>query len=260
MEDRIEMMGQKIDQILTLLQELSKENARLSQQNESLTRDLQEKQKKMEEYERRINSLEQREQENRELKSKINGLEQQTRKNNIIISGVPLHKDEKVGQLVELCGRAVGVNLGPSEVDTCHRLPHKPESKRPPNIVVRLVRRDTKSNLLSKWRRKQPKLSDISGSTRDSKTSIYIAEHLSPVNATLYHKARILRKERNVQYLWTKNCKIFARIKDGDPTIKITTEEDLEKLRNDSELRLEKTKYKEKAAYFDSSNGNSKNS
>ena len=83
------------------------------------------------------------------LEQKVNGLEQQTRKNNVIITGVPLYKNEQVERIVEDCGRVIGVDLGQTEVDACHRLPAR-NPHQPPSIVVRLVRRTTKFALLKK--------------------------------------------------------------------------------------------------------------
>ena len=51
---------------------------------------------------------------------------------------------------------------------------------------------------------------------------MYIDEHSSPRNAELHYKARCIPKKREGKYLWTRDCTIFARIKEGESVIRIT--------------------------------------
>ena len=99
------------------------------------------------------------------------------------------------------------------------------------NIVVKLVRRFAKYALIRAGKNKQLQLSSIGMS---SSQRIYVSEHLTPRNADLYYKARCIRRQRQIKYLWTRSGKIYAKVKDGDATICIHSEEGLRTLENGS--------------------------
>ena len=177
-------------------------------------------------------TCEQQEEKIRQLEKshqgRINSLEQQTRKNNIIITGVPLLKDERIEAVIKDCIRAIGINLTEDDTDACHRLPPK-KSDQPPAIIVKLVRRGLKHQIIRKWEKKKPILSQIGVTSRNR---MYVSEHLSPRNADLFYKARCIQKEREIKYLRTTDGKILARTQDGEHVIKIRSEEDLRTLEN----------------------------
>jgi len=214
LESKVDKLNARLDQVLQTLHDLQKENVSLVKENQDLKA--------------RCTSLEKRTQHVQKLEDRLDNLEQYTRRNNIVISGIPLLKDEDTNELVKSCSQAVGVNLA-EEIDTCHRLPTK--NGKCPNIVVRLLRRTTKGNIIQKWKEKRPTLKDIGLKGMKGSNPIYISEHLTPRNASIYYSLRQLKKQQAIQYICTKDCKIFTRIKDGQPTRKIKSQEDLEKLK-----------------------------
>ena len=143
----------------------------------------------------------------------------------------------KLKLIVEKIGRVIGVDRERSDVDTYHRLPTRSQQQ-PPNIVVKLVRRTTKFEILRKFKSKKPKLGDIDPQHPFRSGRIYVSEYLLPANAQLYRNVRNLRKERDIRYLWVEDCKILARIADGDPIIRILSNEDIENLKTQSQPRL----------------------
>ena len=246
-DEKLSQLNEKISEKINRLEEMESRIGKLEEIENRIS--------KLEDMESRIAKLEQANEsiENlhttydgkvrilNELESRANGIEQYTRKNNVIIAGIPLLKNENTGEIVKSCAKAVGVIITEKDIDACHRLSPR-DANQSPNIVVRLTRRNLKQDLIRKWKQKQPKLCDI-GRRSDSRT--YIEEHLSPRNAELYYKARCIRKEREVKYLWTSDCNIFARIKDGESVIRITSENDLKELEERSCVRRHESTRKE---------------
>jgi len=171
------------------------------------------------------------------LKGRVNDLEQYTRINNVIIKGVPLQRKENVEERVIACARAVGVVLSENDIDECHCLPAR-RANAAPNIVVKLVRRKKKHEMLSAWKKKRPASVSINGQSTDR---IYVEEHLSPRNAELYYQMRQIQKERDIRYVWVRDGKIFVRIKDGGPKLRVTSQECIHEIESNSSTRQPRT-------------------
>jgi hypothetical protein len=66
---------------------------------------------------------------------------------------------------------------------------------------------------------------------------VYLNDHLTPKNAELARKARLLRKDEVIEGTWTKNCNIFVKTKGLTPedqkVFMIKEEADLIKLTQD---------------------------
>ena len=239
MEKKVDRLEKQLDNVTRLLEEMRQENTQLINENKELSRKRAEHEGRIQEfrsevdktrpeceekcqkYSQLLHSYEERLSDHEE---RMNDIEQYTRKNNVIISGVPSCKNENVPSMIADCARSMGVQLSEHDIDTCHRLPAKKNSKNPPNIIVRLVHRHKKNLLIRASKDKKPKLRNI-GIQSDER--IYLADHFTPRNAKLYYQARYLKRNRQIQYLWTTEGKIKARIKDGDPIIYINSERDL---------------------------------
>ena len=81
-------------------------------------------------------------------------------------------------KIVEAFGRVIGVDLGPTEVITCHRLPAgNQDNEEPPwrtNIVLKLAKRSTRKAIFMNWIAKEPLLSDLDGFSHSLKTKISV--------------------------------------------------------------------------------------
>ena len=103
----------KLDQVLRTLKKLREENSYLLLRNQELS-------KWCDELEAQVKGSSEWESELLNRETRLDDLEQYTGKNNVIISGIPLLKDEDIlVGLVKDWGRVVGVNLS-GEIDTYH--------------------------------------------------------------------------------------------------------------------------------------------
>ena len=159
----------------------------------------------------------------KQLESRIEDLEQHSRINDIIITGLKTNhksysrvvksKDENDNQdapdyeresleqqVVEFIGDKMGIVLGEADIEACHTLKGK---KSTPDIIMKVTNRKTKIKLLQNAYR-------LKGS------STYINEHLTRKNAGLARYARDLSKQRRIMKTWTRNCKVFVKLKEGE--------------------------------------------
>lgn len=58
-------------------------------------------------------------------------------------------------------------------------------------------------------------------------SDLYINERLTKTNRTLFLRARIMAKDHNFQFVWTREGKIFVRQEQGGQRQRIQAESDL---------------------------------
>jgi hypothetical protein len=68
------------------------------------------------------------------------------------------------------------------------------------------------------------------GQGDDESRNVYINESLTPFNRKLYAKARNLKSEKKVKYLWVRDGNIYVRKTDGSDRITIRNEVTLKEL------------------------------
>ena len=112
-------------------------------------------------------------------------------------------------------GDALGVQINEEVISVGHRLPqNKHNLDKPPIIIAKFVRRDTKEKLY----RARSKLRNITtqdlGFQGDNK--IYIQESLTQKNKELFRKALQLKKAPRYKFIRTNSGKIYLR-KDESP-------------------------------------------
>ena len=97
------------------------------------------------------------------------------------------------------------------------------------DIIVRFGNRKAKSSVMIKRTTLKERKSQ-------QKPPVYINEHLTRNNATIFHQARQLRKQKLISNTWTYNCKIFIKTNGDTPgaqkKILINSLRDLEQFRN----------------------------
>ena len=173
------------------------------------------------------------------LETKISDLEQYTRKDDLVITGIETPKSsysdmatssseqqnenasDSVTETLE--GKVIsvlnkyGIAIKSSDISVCHTIGKKDPTRNQP-IVVRLISRKTKSDILRNANklkasiRKDPKTGAVVKGS-----GIFINEHLTQQNAAIARMARIMKKEGKLVSTWTKNCKIYVKVKEhGD--------------------------------------------
>ena len=170
---------------------------------------IQEKDKKIDELERRVEDLEQY---SRIDDIVISALETTHRSYARATAGdregedAPKQEQHSLEQQVIKFFNSKDIPLDSRIIAACHTLPQRlnNRSNQPqrqsnrPNIIIRFVSRKYKTEVLQMGR----KLKD---------TGVYVNEHLTKRNCEIARQARILRKANRIQGTWTRNCKVMIR-------------------------------------------------
>lgn len=165
-----------------------------------------------------------------ELRNRLRNLEQYSRVNNIEINGLPTTKDESVRDLLKDVAKTIGVEVQSSDISAAHRVPSF-KKDRDPALIIQFTNRTKKEEWINKFRAKKTVLTAQQVNQRFPAQRVYLNDHLSPENKQLLSKLKLKCKEIGYTYAWSKDVKFFARKAEGDPIRKITSFEDIEKLK-----------------------------
>lgn len=183
-EDRYEQIESRIFDVEQVVEAVEKENRVLKKENESLRESL------------------------KKTQSELNDLEQYGRRWNLRVFGVPEQQQEDVLKKVMDVSGQVGVDITPNDVEACHRVGAvggAPASQRggrgsrPRAIIVRLKDRGIRDKILANRK-------DLKGK------KITIAEDLTYENS---RRSTLAYKHSATMSTWTKNGKVFAKLKTG---------------------------------------------
>lgn len=163
-----------------------------------------------------------------EVKIEIQEMQQYSRNRNIEVVGVPLTENENVYAVTEKLANTINIQYDRKEISTAHRLPSR--NGHHPNIVIQFVSRSTRSEWLQAAKGKNLDAKNLSAHLPTSK--IYVNEHLTPFYKSLLGRARKLKKEHLVDFVWCKDGKVFVRRQDGEKAFLIKNLEDLERFEN----------------------------
>ena len=174
-----------------------------------------------------------------ELENRVDDLEQYTRIDDLIISGLTVrhrsysravtHNNDTESQnaafddetesveeqLLGFLGRQ-GIAINKSDISACHVLKTKDQTKKPP-IIIRLVNRKSKINILKNGRK-------LKG------TNVYINEHLSRKNANISALARQLKRRQRIHSTFTRNCKVFVKTNGAPGVSRVVLIKDISEL------------------------------
>lgn len=156
-----------------------------------------------------------------ELERRVEELEQYSRINDVVITGLnirprsyakavtssevdePREQEESSAesQVVTFL-QSKGIHLDSEYIEACHPLPRR-SSNDTTTVIMRFANRKHKIALL-----RQGKL--LKG------TNVYINDHLIKKNGDIAKKARFLKKQGKIQRTWVFNCKIYIKL-NGTP-------------------------------------------
>jgi len=162
-----------------------------------------------------------------ELENRLDEQEQYSRRNCVEIHGIKT-KPSDVMETVKSVGQAIGMNITESMLDACHLLGKKPNSDKPPAIILKFVRRFDAEEMLAKKRLKKDLSTRHLGMSTD--TPVYINESLTPAKRRLLAMARAAKTRHNYKWLWVRGCKIFLRKEDNGPKKHVKCQADLDNL------------------------------
>ena len=161
------------------------------------------------------------------LQDQINEIEQYLRANNIELVGLPPPNAGETHEtlIINACNALEGLDVvvRPEDIDISHPLNSRRTDGKPVH-VVRFVQRKTKFAILAAKKEAANRLFKFRGS------DVYINEHLSKPNRSLFAAAAEKKRTLNFKFLWTKNGVVNMRKDEQSEVITIAKERDFDKL------------------------------
>ncbi|CAG9116434.1 unnamed protein product [Plutella xylostella] len=170
------------------------------------------------------------------LEDKIDYLERALRSSSIEIRNASLDKQESKIDLINTVrkiGETINVPIQPSDLRDVFKMSTKSDSK---PIIAEFTSVLTKEKFLQSYKsfnkERKDKLNTSCVHPAMPPKPVFISESLTPKLKKLHFLARDYAKTNAYDYCWINNGKIFLRKKEGTPYIRITTEQDLSKLKS----------------------------
>lgn len=208
-------------------------------------------------YEEVLAKQEKLEQENTNLRQSITQikelyedkndmLENRTRNSNIEIKNMPETAKEDVVKIVELIGKAVGLqDIKEGDIQVAHRVDpfNKDKNKGQRAIVVHMGSRYLRNKWLKQYKIFNSPNSDGQRKVLTAKcinknlpdTPIYLNEHITGKRKNLLNATKAFAKENHFKYVWVKDAFILIKKEEEDKKVlKISTMNELEELKKQS--------------------------
>ncbi|CAG4947112.1 unnamed protein product [Colias eurytheme] len=232
----------KQDEILAMVSKVLSEIAELRKSNTEMKTSLEFLSQQYDELTGKIKTLQDEQKSDRAqirfLETKIESLHRNARLTCVEIRNVPATENEKKDDLlrmVQSLNNNLQLNIDSSQIRDIYRSKSKTNNKPITvefnNILCRdqfltTVKKYNKNNINN---RINSSLLGIPG----QKAQVYISESLIPQTKRLYMKTKDLAKHKNFKYCWTSHGYVYLRLNDGSPLIRISSEDDLLKLKAD---------------------------
>lgn len=217
----------------------------LSTKYNTIERAIDDVKKTIEDYKRLTDSLiddnEELRNENTALKERVNNIEYNVDKilqekllNNIVINGIQSTENEKPEEYVEKIAEKMQVTLNANDIKTIFRKKTSSKySNLPPSIIVQFHSSKKRDEFMQK--KKDVRLSTtIFGKDEIARSDIYISEQLTNRRQFIMKMARELKRDKKIEFAWSKYGEIFIRRKTGSSAIKIKHSEQLNKFIHDN--------------------------
>jgi len=171
------------------------------------------------------------------LNEAIQAMEEYSYQYNLKIIGLPLKAVHESSQTTtENClslFHAMGVHdISLQDIDIAHRVPSRRESNHPDAVICKFTRRLVKEKIMAA----RKNIKDLSAEDLGFHESICIQglavfDHLTPRLQNLLFEAKKYKRSHDYQFCWAKNGAVFLRESPGSKIYKISTMEDLAKLK-----------------------------
>lgn len=216
-------INKKLDDLLSLketVNAIERSMQLISDKYDDLLKNVHQQEKNIKELNVRVKKIEETETKIQldKLTREVNELEWHSRKMNIEVHGIPITQSENLFLEINQVAKKLDVpELVEGDVIALHRLPSKPDKL--PGIIVRFAAQKTRDA----WIEKRNVL-------RRARDKVFIQENMTRRNRALLWTAREWARERQYQFVWHKNNKIFLRKENGARAFLIHREDDLRNL------------------------------
>ena len=191
---------------------------------------------------RKLFGVEEKEREIAELKSlvktqeaqiadqdkRLNELEQYSRRNCLSYTGIPEESAENPVQLAIDLAKTVGVKLDRTDLDRAHRVERVGQGQKPRPLLVKYATYQRREQVWSARKvmrdAKPPRGSSL---PENIMRNVYLQESLTRRNQEIMFAARELRRKKKLWAVWTDSCIMKVRVREGSPTVRITSMDDL---------------------------------
>lgn len=212
-------INEEFDSIKTSIQFISDNDDEVNTKLKLVTEDV----KKIVSLESKLSEVQA---QNRMLTLQINMNDQRDRLMNLEIVGVPENPEEKPINIVLKIAELSNIKVDPTQIVYANRITPKTKIEgRPRIIIAKLTSRVLKDNIISGARKQRLTTKDLC--TTSEIRPIFVNDNLTSYNKQLLKKSKELAKNKEYQYVWSKNGKIYIRKSDTSPMIHISDEKDL---------------------------------
>lgn len=168
------------------------------------------------------------------LQNQLNERDQELLTNDVEITGIPEYKSETVVHLVMTAASKMGTVIDERDIVSAFRVGPISEPvdvgppRRPRPIVVRLMRRSLRDELLKNARVRRGVITTAElGLPEHVAQRFFINERLTKNNRALFAKARDASREANWKYVWTMDGRVYARQDKASQRYSLRSEADL---------------------------------
>lgn len=167
-------------------------------------------------------------------KSRCAELEQRSRIDNIELVGVTETPNENLHTVLEKIGQSINCSIKKDDYSIVHRVqPINSATNRPRNIIVKLISRTKKHEILAAAKRTKKSSKNIGTyglKIQGLSESLFINEHLTSDNKLLLKRTKEAAKNKGFKFVWVRNCTIYVRKNETSPAKPIKSENDIARL------------------------------
>lgn len=162
-----------------------------------------------------------------QLEKRVNDLEQAQLSGSFIIRGLPVAETNNSELKAIVANIIQQLKINGAEIIKLDRRPGKNYVK------VTLANNSFNTSIIEACRKRRLTCNDLvfKGKVLGTKDDrIFIDEQLSNHNSRLFYQLRQLKKDKFIQFAWTKNGQVLARVDEQSKYIRITDDQDIKKL------------------------------
>lgn len=226
----------KLGQISTTLGDIQKTNSGIEASISYLNTQYEEIKDKV----RKLEGEKKKEQEHIQiLEEKIEDLQRNSRKASLelrIASNIKTENKEELIKLLLNLAKSTNIEINKSDIRDIYRIKGNQKNSQ---IIIELSSVSLKTDLLKATKlfnrkNKNNKLNASHLGYEKDSSPIFLVEQLTAKANRLYFLARGLVKTKPYTFCWTANGKVFVRKDEKSPIIRITNEDQIQKLGNDA--------------------------